>query len=126
MPGGRRSQCALGQRGGTRAGQASGLSCFMGNGRGDLSHTEPTSRRQPQFRTWDMFSWASAGSSNEWHDGKETADQNPGALGRINARRQAHDTANTISDSPANDAANTNTGCSTTAPYYGVGDSHIL
>ena len=40
--------------------------------------------------------------------------------------RQAHDTANTISNSPANDAANTNTGCSTTAPYYGVGDSHIL
>jgi hypothetical protein len=42
--------------------------------------------------------------------------------------RQAYDaanTTNTIGDSPAN-AANTNAGCSTTVPCYGVGDSRIL
>ena len=55
MPSCWRTQCAPGQRGSTQAGQASGLSCLMRNGRGDPSHTEPTSRRQPQFRTWDMF-----------------------------------------------------------------------
>ncbi len=55
MPSGWRTPWVPGQRIGTRAGHASGLSCLMGNNPGDPSHTEPNLRRQPQFSTWNMF-----------------------------------------------------------------------
>jgi hypothetical protein len=54
-----------------------------------------------------MFSWATAGSSDEWRDGSRRLTETPEHLPEYTRERQAYNAANTIRDGQAYNAANT-------------------